>query len=526
LNWLPNTRSDEAELVRRVRAGESSAFTEVVRRYRPRLLAFARRLLAGRSHAAEDVVQEALMRAHHALRRDMREVQLAPWLFVLTRNCCLDELSRLHSGPLMLDERERERMLVDRRSPEVIAEGRAGLREMLDGIATLPTEQRHALVRREVDGASYLQVADELGISTQATRALVHRARRSLVAYRAAAAGDVCVTAQADLLKAHRTGRRASHASHRHLLRCADCRAYRARLKALRRTLHALHPGPALVLASALAELGSPPRKLTGVMRGLSGGSRHRLGELAEHAEHGYARLAGASGKAAGAGADGRGLGGLAGGAASAKAAAGTAGVLAVLGAAALGGTLIIHPGQRSPLPLKTPAVPGRSLRAGARLPSGTAIVARRILLRHGQATVVLPCPAGYRVADLLSPANPAITAGYAGTTSPGASTTARVTLLGTSYAGGPLAVAVLCRRPQPDGALVPQAGASGARATPVAATCAQHALLLDRPRGRPVGTVSLAQPLWTLAQRGDWEQVRTEFHASGWLPDRAICSG
>ena len=478
LNGLPNARTDEAELVRRLRAGEESAFTEIVRRYRPRLLAFARRLLAGRSHATEDVVQEALMRAHRALRRDTRELQLAPWLFVLTRNCCLDELSRLHSNPLTLDEPEGERLLVDRRSPDVIVESRAGLREMLDGIATLPTEQRHALVRREVDGASYPQVAGELGISTQATRALVHRARRSLVAYRAAAAGDVCATVQSDLLKAHRTGRRAAHASHRHLLRCADCRGYRTRLKALRRTLHALQPGPALVLAAGLFKLGSASGKLGG------------------------------------------------GAATTAKTAAGTASVLAAFGAAALGGTLIIHPGQRSPLALRSPVLPGGSVPAGKPLPAGTAIVASRTRLRQGHATVVLSCPTGYRVADLLSPANPAVTAGYTRATNPGASTTARVTLLGPSRASGSLAVAVLCRRPQAGGALTPQAGANGARATPVAATCVPHVLLLDRPHGQPVGSVSLAQPLWTLARHGTWEQVRTEFRATGWLPRSATCAG
>ncbi len=56
---LLSPRTDEAELVRRLRAGEERAFTEIVHRYRPRLLAFARRLLAGRDQHAEDVVQEA-----------------------------------------------------------------------------------------------------------------------------------------------------------------------------------------------------------------------------------------------------------------------------------------------------------------------------------------------------------------------------------------------------------------------------------------------------------------------------------
>jgi RNA polymerase sigma factor (sigma-70 family) len=175
-----------------------------VRRNRSRLLAFARRLLAGRSDSAEDVVQEALMRAHRALHRDDRDMNLGAWLFALTRNCCLDELSRVGGEPLTLEEPAYARALIDTRSPEMVAERRAGMRELLEGIANLPIEQRHALVRREVDGAFYAQVADELGVSTQATCALVHRARCSLVAYSEAAAGSVCATVQADSVQAIR----------------------------------------------------------------------------------------------------------------------------------------------------------------------------------------------------------------------------------------------------------------------------------------------------------------------------------
>jgi DNA-directed RNA polymerase specialized sigma24 family protein len=85
----------------------------------------------------------------------------------------------------MLEQPGDARAFLDTRSPEVVAEGRAGVRELLEGIANLPIEQRHALVRREVDGASYAQVADGLG----------------------------------------------------------DWRACRARLRALRCSLHAMHPG-------------------------------------------------------------------------------------------------------------------------------------------------------------------------------------------------------------------------------------------------------------------------------------------
>ena len=443
---LPSPHSDEAELVRDLRAGRESAFAEIVRRYRPRLLAFARRLLAGRSENAEDVVQEALMRAHRALRRDTREMHLGPWLFVLTRNCCLDELSRLRSDTVALDDSGGVQSLVDRRTPDVVAEGRAGLREMLDGIATLPVEQRHALVRREVDGASYADVAAELGVSSQATRALVHRARHSLVAYREAAATDVCATAQADLLKAHRTGRRAAHATHRHLVVCADCRAYRARLKALRRSLHVMHPGPVIALVATATKLVHAADKLSG----LSGKLRGSVGKLGGPASKlGSAR----AGK----------LGGLAGGTAGgAKAAAVTAGALAVLGTAALGGTLVFGAGAPSPLTITSAALPGGTLQAGTRIPDGTAVLASTVRLRRGRATVTLTCPAGERVADLLPPAAPEITAGYAPDTYPGTSTSARVALAGSGRADGSVAVAILCRRPNGSGALAPFTQADG----------------------------------------------------------------
>jgi RNA polymerase sigma factor (sigma-70 family) len=145
---------------------------------------FARRLLGQRRDYAEDVVQEALIRAHRALRRDDRPMDLPAWLFALTRNCCLDELRRVHADVVALDTPAAQRALVDPVSPETVVEGRAGLRQMLDGIADLPAEQLHTLIRREVDRASHREVAAELGITPQASRSLVFRARQSLVAGR------------------------------------------------------------------------------------------------------------------------------------------------------------------------------------------------------------------------------------------------------------------------------------------------------------------------------------------------------
>ena len=100
-------RTSDTQLVAAYRAGDRAAFDAIHARYQPRLERFARKILARSSPAvAEDVVQEAMLRASRALLRDDREIDLKPWLFRLTRNCALDELSRVKGGSVPLDDEE------------------------------------------------------------------------------------------------------------------------------------------------------------------------------------------------------------------------------------------------------------------------------------------------------------------------------------------------------------------------------------------------------------------------------------
>src|SRR5262249_37115447 len=144
---------------------------------------------------------------------------------------------------------------IDRDSPVELHERRANVRGMLEGIAVLPEEQRHALLRREVDGASHADIASELGISGAASRSLVARARENL-AKRDKALDARCGEIQDELLRAYRTGRRASAHAYRHLAGCKQCRSYRGQLRAMREALHALHPGGWLLLAAVASKLG------------------------------------------------------------------------------------------------------------------------------------------------------------------------------------------------------------------------------------------------------------------------------
>src|SRR3954452_17358942 len=86
----PLTGLSDDRLVDLFRAGREDAFDALYDRYRLRLVRFARRILSGAADEAEDVVQDAFLRAHRALRATDRAIVLGPWLYTIVRNRALD----------------------------------------------------------------------------------------------------------------------------------------------------------------------------------------------------------------------------------------------------------------------------------------------------------------------------------------------------------------------------------------------------------------------------------------------------
>jgi RNA polymerase sigma factor (sigma-70 family) len=160
------------------RNGDEAAFALLHDRYRARLLAFVRRKLAAAATRtdAEDVVQDVFLRAYYALRRDTREVRVRAWLYTVTHNRCLDYLARRSPRPLDLLETSRR----PTHDPVEEAHRRERLRCMVSDIKRLPDRQRHALVMRELDGMSHVQLAERLEASIPAVKSLLARARVEL----------------------------------------------------------------------------------------------------------------------------------------------------------------------------------------------------------------------------------------------------------------------------------------------------------------------------------------------------------
>ena len=246
-------KTDDQALIAAYRAGDDAAFARIHERHHAALERYARKVLGRSDQHAEDVVQEAMLRASRALRRDDRHIELRPWLYRLTRNTALDELARVRTDSVDLDDAEGRGVLraPESTEPEAVVERRGKVRDLLGDMATLPAQQRHALLRREVDGLSHAALAAELGVSPQATKNLVHRARTNLVKQRDARSND-CYGVRADLLDAHDEGRRASAAGYRHLASCGECRAFRAALRDTRKAAAILMPVPLMIVAFGL----------------------------------------------------------------------------------------------------------------------------------------------------------------------------------------------------------------------------------------------------------------------------------
>lgn len=251
---LLRLRSDEA-LVELFRAGRDDAFDEIVARYRDKLLAHARHVLRG-SDEAQDVVQDVFVRAHGALRRDDREMNLKPWLYKIAHNRCMDVVRRQTPVPT-------EPVLEEAGPADTAGEAqrRDDLRLLVADIGQLPDQQRSALVIRELGGLSYEEMAAALDTTVPAIKSLLVRARVGL-----AEAAEARATACAEVREELAGPGRASTLARRHAATCEDCRAVQERVSTPRHERAA---------AALLPVLGAGP--LHSVLRwfGLAGDGTH-----------------------------------------------------------------------------------------------------------------------------------------------------------------------------------------------------------------------------------------------------------
>lgn len=175
----------DQRLVQASLAGDAEAFGDLVRRYQDRLFATLYRL-TGSAEDAQDLVQEAFLRAYQNLDRFLGESAFYTWVYRIGVNLALNRRRRWRSGPRFLPLNRGDRPDHDVAGDHE-AENPARRLESLEtgervqqALSRLPEEFRSVVILKDFDGLRYEEIAGLLDIPVGTVRSRLHRARAEL----------------------------------------------------------------------------------------------------------------------------------------------------------------------------------------------------------------------------------------------------------------------------------------------------------------------------------------------------------
>lgn len=177
---MPET---DEELIAAARAGDRRAIERLLERHHAAVYRFGRKM-CGEEEDAKDVLQETLFAAARSLPEFRGASSVSTWLYTIARSFCVKKRRRSKFAPAAvesLDASDLPREVADpSRTPEEAAEGKQ-LRHALDqAIAALEPAYREVLVLRDVEGLPANEVAQVMGLTVEAVKSRLHRARLQL----------------------------------------------------------------------------------------------------------------------------------------------------------------------------------------------------------------------------------------------------------------------------------------------------------------------------------------------------------
>lgn len=168
---------DDTAAVAAAQQGNASGFEWLVRRHQQRALAVALGILRNKEDA-RDACQDAFLRAYRGLDRFDGQAQFSTWLHRIVVNICIDRLRRSSPGGIALDKVEG--VLANEEDPGRAVEGAEIGGRIGAALSALTARHRTALVLREVQGLSYLEIAEAMRCSVGTVMSRLFHARKKM----------------------------------------------------------------------------------------------------------------------------------------------------------------------------------------------------------------------------------------------------------------------------------------------------------------------------------------------------------
>ena len=227
----------DAELVAAVRRGDDIAFAELYSRYSHRIGAYVHGMV-GDHGRAEDITQEIFIAALRRMRATERPIAFKAWIYEIAKNACIDNFRRSRRTQEVsldaddtLSSADRGRLTAVTTMDAALA-GKQALDDLRGAFGGLSESHHEILVLRELEGRSYSDIGERLGMSRPVVESTLFRARRRLAEeYDELTSGRRCefVRKMVDSGPHYSLGIRDRRRMARHFAHCQPCRAHARR---------------------------------------------------------------------------------------------------------------------------------------------------------------------------------------------------------------------------------------------------------------------------------------------------------
>lgn len=178
-----SNHSDEisnSELVRKSQLGDKAAFEHLVIRHQDLVFSLAYKL-TGNREMANDVAQEAFIRAWKAIEKFRGDSTFSTWIYRITVNTAwtLRKKAKKHNT-LNIDDTYEPIVIDEKKDPELVAINSDLSSVLINALDKIPIEQRIIVELKNIEGRSHKEIADYLDISVTAAKVRLHRAHQKL----------------------------------------------------------------------------------------------------------------------------------------------------------------------------------------------------------------------------------------------------------------------------------------------------------------------------------------------------------